>query len=197
MRQTIGFLVAVTLAAGCVTTVGGEAQPGTAADGSSPSAQVPTPADFRSAQATLSAESPDDCLITRPLTPLVPPSPAPHRPPAYYDAAWFGTLALWTMISREGELWTDLPHGPDGFSQKTFWWSADWDPQTEPEPAITVSGRKLDGSDQFATSGRGTNAAADFGVAMLVGVEVPSRGCWEVTGTYRSASLTYTVWVEG
>ena len=142
------------------------------------------------------ALSPGNCVVTRPNPPLVPPSPYLASPPATYGSAWFGSAALWTMLDDEGEVWTKLPKGPDGFGQKTFWWSADWRPGDEPEPAITVTGTRLDGRGMFS-SGGGTNAGADFGVAMLVGVEIPTAGCWQITGTYRAASLSYVVRVEG
>ncbi len=31
---------------------------------------------------------------------------------------------------------------------------------------------------------------------MLVGVEFPFAGCWQVTGNYRDASLTYVLWLK-
>ena len=43
----------------------------------------------------------------------------------------------------------------------------------------------------------GTNASADFGTAMLVGVTLPSPGCWRLTATYLDASLSIVVLVEG
>ena len=101
------------------------------------------------------------------------------------------------MLNRHGEVWARLPQDHDGFGQKTFWWSANWDPDAEPEPAISVSGRQLDGTGRFETSGLGTNAHADFGTAMLMGVEVPAAGCWRLTGTYRGKNLSYVVWVAG
>ena len=39
----------------------------------------------------------------------------------------------------------------------------------------------------------GTHALANFAAAMLVGVELPSSGCWEVTANYKGASLTLVV----
>jgi hypothetical protein len=33
-------------------------------------------------------------------------------------------------------------------------------------------------------------------VAMLLMLELPERGCWEVTGNYKSDSLSYVVWVD-
>ena len=89
----------------------------------------------------------------------------------------------------------DLPQSAGGLTQKTFWWSADWAPTGQPEPAITVTGRRLDGPGSFSF-GPGTNASADFGTAMLVGIDVPTTGCWEITGRYQTATLSFTVSVE-
>jgi hypothetical protein len=78
-----------------------------------------------------------------------------------------------------------------------LWFSANW-PGTAVEqvPLITVSGRRLDGPGTF-TFGPGTNAtSSDFGEAMLVGIEVPTAGCWEITGRYRGAELSYVVTVR-
>jgi hypothetical protein len=139
---------------------------------------------------------PGDCAVTRPNPPFVAPSPHLASPPAHYGAAWFGSASLWTMLNHEGELWAELPKSPEGFGQKTFWWSADWRPGEEPEPAITVTGTRVDGPGTFSFAG-GTNAGADFGVAMLVGIDIPTAGCWEITGQYRDATLSYVVRVEG
>jgi hypothetical protein len=41
-----------------------------------------------------------------------------------------------------------------------------------------------------------TNASADdIGASILVGVEFPEGGCWEITGHLRAATLTFVVWV--
>ena len=94
-------------------------------------------------------------------------------------------------------MWTDLPQDANGFGQKTFWWSTLWDFNTELQPAIAVAGLRLDGAGRFTTRGLGTNAGADFGIAMLIGVDIPAAGCWRLTGTYRGQSLSYVVWVPG
>jgi hypothetical protein len=109
---------------------------------------------------------------------------------------WFGTPTLWTMLDRDGETWEHLPIGPDGLSQNTFWWSTDWVPEADPVPAITVVGTQLDGTGTF-TVGPGTNASTGSGQAMLVGVTVPTPGCWRLTGTYLDASLSIVVLVKG
>jgi len=136
------------------------------------------------------------CAVTRPGAAFVPPSPFLAEPPENYGGAWFGTPALWVLLRSDGETWRHNPyHPPAPVSQKTFWWSAAWKPDDEPQPAITVTGTQLDGDRSFVTGDPGTNASADFGTAMLVGVEVPADGCWRITGEYRGATLSYVVWV--
>jgi len=101
------------------------------------------------------------------------------------------------MLKRDGEVWRHLPHDAAGFSQKTFWWSLGYSSAKEPEPAIVVTGKRLDAVGSFNAGDPGTNATADFGTSMLVGVEVPSAGCWSITASYRSAKLTFVAWIEG
>jgi hypothetical protein len=150
------------------------------------------------AEVTAPPHVPSSCHLTKPTHPFVPPAgyPAPARPPENYDAEWYGKARLWTMLRHDGEVWIGLPRGTDGvLGQKTFWWSADFHVDQEPQPAISVTGRQLDGPGQFITPAPGTNAAADFGSAMLTGIAIPSIGCWQITATYRHASLSYVVWV--
>ena len=135
------------------------------------------------------------CPITVPTGSLVaptgPPNNWPAEPPARYGARWYGTLDLWTMLDVGGEAWDGILDT----GQKTFWWSRHYRGSPEEQtPDITVTVRSLDGAGPAETfGGPGTNAAADFGAAMLVGVEFPSTGCWELTGTYKGHSLSYVV----
>ena len=133
--------------------------------------------------------------MTRPDPAFAAPSPYPSQPFAGRKV-WYGSAALWTFLEANGEVWSGLPRGSRGLTQKTFWFSTQWLGTTrEPIPTITVSGRRLDGPGAF-TSGPGTNASSsDFGDAMLVGVEVPTAGCWQVTGHYGDAALSYIVWI--
>ncbi|MDQ1552611.1 MAG: hypothetical protein QOD50_2033, partial [Actinomycetota bacterium] len=113
-----------------------------------------------SVQPSSSPASAPDCHPTQPATTFIPPSPYPKEPAAVYHSVWLGTAALWTML-RPGDR-------ADGRNQKLFWWSANFDATREPEPAISVTGRRLDGSGSFRIGNPGTNASADFGTAMLV-----------------------------
>ncbi len=134
------------------------------------------------------------CSITRPDPAFVAPSPYPAAPPPYYESEWFGSEALWTMLDRGGEIWR-FPVGPDHLSEKLFWWSVEWrGMRADPQPAITVVGTRLDAPGTF-TSGPATNASADFGEAMLVGVDIPSPGCWQITARHGDAVLSFVVLV--
>ncbi len=63
-------------------------------------------------------------------------------------------------------------------------------------PAITVTGTRLDAPGAFTAGNPGTNAYFDGAWSMLVGVDVPSAGCWQITGSYRGAELRYVVLVK-
>ncbi len=139
------------------------------------------------------------CPVTEPgEVPFSPTSEAPEGPPELYDAVWFGTPELWTMVDHDGQVWPDLPVGDDGsLTQKTFWWAEGYVFDEEPEPAITVTAEHLDGSaPTVQAGGPGTNGThPDLGSFMLVGLEIPEEGCWRVTAEYREATLSYVVWV--
>jgi hypothetical protein len=133
------------------------------------------------------------CDVTVPDPRFSPPDPDLRTPPAYYGTAWYGTADLWTMLDLNGEVWGPWVRVDQGLPQKTFWWSVDWVPQDELQPAITVIGQRLDASGSFRFGDPGTNATADFGTAMLVGIDIPTYGCWRITARYRAGSLSYVV----
>ena len=135
-----------------------------------------------------------NCPLTRPDPVFVPPSPYLDKPPALYRSSWFGSPALWTMVAPGGDVWHGLSRDKVGYNAKTFWWSRDYVIAHELQPAITVTGRQLGGLASLMGD-RATNAEADFGTAMLVGVVFPAPGCWELTARYRSAELSIVVWV--
>jgi len=186
-----GVLVAGTLSAGVLIGLFRSNAPTAPAGQAGPSALAST---LPTLQPTPLATPvvPSSCAVTRPDPPFAAPSPYPSQPPG---RVWYGTQALWTMLMPNGEVWSGYPIGPGGITQKTFWFSTNW-PGTavEPVPAITVTGTRLDGSGSF-TFGPGTNASAEFGEAMLVGIEVPTPGCWQITGHYAGTQLSYVVWI--
>jgi hypothetical protein len=66
----------------------------------------------------------------------------------------------------------------------------------DPEPALLVTAARLDGDAPLVTASKATTASAgDIGSAMLVGVELPTLGCWKINGKYGEEELSFVVWV--
>ena len=61
-----------------------------------------------------------------------------------------------------------------------------------------MTARQLDGdAPDFRNEGATNGFHESFNWAMLTGVDLPAPGCWEITGEFRSHSLTLVVWVPG
>ena len=135
------------------------------------------------------------CQVTLPAAPpFIPPSPYPSEPPGAYF--WYGDESLWTALPPHG-IWSDLPHNPTGYTQKLLWWRVGYVWTEEPKPALQVTGRRLDDPTVTLLALPATNAfAPDIQSAMLVGVDFPTLGCWEITGRYADAQLSYIVQIE-
>lgn len=132
---------------------------------------------------------PDSCPVTLvPETPFVPRPPQPETAP--FHGTWYGSERLWTVLTRGGAL---------GRNNKSWWWSENWDSRHDMRPALTVTARRIRGTgkdEDFVRASRATNAhAADIGHAMLAGLAFPTGGCWEVTGEYEGATLSFVAWV--
>jgi hypothetical protein len=133
----------------------------------------------------------DACVVTKPAS-FVPPN---HKLDLHAGDFWYGSAKLWTRLNETGA-WSALPFDGAGYSQKVFWWREGYDWQKEPQPNLVVTGKRLDAPAPPMVGTRATNAfASDIGSAMLVGVSIPTAGCWEVTGQYGDAKLSFVVWV--
>lgn len=167
---------------------------------SSPTAAAPLPSATQVPLAAASAEPvprepPASCPVTQPPTqPFVPPQPWPAQAP-YAGELWYGTRELWTMVRHDGTWW-GLPKNLAGYTQKVFWWRDGYVWTDEPQLALTATGRRLDASAPPLVVSRATNAFhEDFQSAMLIGVDFPTLGCWEITGRHAGAELSFVVWV--
>jgi hypothetical protein len=138
--------------------------------------------------------------------PVTVPAANAFTPPSQYELGeksfWWGTEKLWTAILKSGEVWYWAPHEPgreqevQPLTAKTFWASVDFNWKTEYPPGLKVTGRRLDGDAPPLLTMTATNAFPGPAAAMLVGVYVPTPGCWEITGEYKGQKLSYVVWVE-
>jgi hypothetical protein len=110
----------------------------------------------------------------------------------YENRFWYGTPALWTNLPSVG-IWEKLPKGDSGYVQKAVFWREGWAALDEPNPGLTVSGRRLDASAPTFSFSDTTHGWDDTGDFMLVGISIPTEGCWKITAEYKDATLTYVV----
>jgi hypothetical protein len=135
-----------------------------------------------------------DCPVTTlPDPPFV--APAPHQPIPAAPDFWYGTEDFWTIL-RTG-VWRALPHTERGYSQKAFFWSKEFNWRKEMRPDLRVTGKRLDGQAPAFAGENATHAIfGDGTAAMLTGINIPTTGCWEITGSYRDHELKFVVKVE-
>lgn len=193
----LSILILASLLAGCAPSANAQSEEVKAVDRSNApadSTENSNPADSAKSE-TLSNDAPADCPITLPQDPPFT-APAPYSPNAPFAGEfWYGSNSLWTAVPQNG-VWAGLPHNPEGYTQKVFWWREGYSWTEEPEPALTVTGERLDAAAPPLNVSKATNAyAGDIGSAMLVGVDFPTLGCWKITGQYGKSELSFVVWV--
>ena len=155
------------------------------------------PAGGLQSSAQTAEEPPDSCPVTKPpQPPFLPPPPYPSD-----GLIWIGSPKLWTNVPRSGT-WRGLPHyTPEDsrFRQKLFWWSQGYDWRTENPPQLTITAKRLNGppppvpAESTASAGWTNDRDHAF---MVVGIFIPTLGCWEITGHYRGAEVSYLVLVS-
>jgi hypothetical protein len=133
------------------------------------------------------SESFIDCLTTTPAGQIFgKPFPSSDR--------WYGSESLAVMLPQDG-IWRGM--GPEHhYRDKLFWWSYGFKPGGESN--FKVSARNLSDSSLAAEISAPTNAHAPSlgGWTMLVAVEFPTAGCWEITGDYLGQRLSFVVEVR-
>jgi hypothetical protein len=148
---------------------------------------------------TKGATAPDRDSANCPVT--QPPEQSFTPPPPYSPSApgtgnfWYGTNLLWTVVPSDGT-WSGLPLNPDGYTQKVLWWREGYSWTEDPTPELAVTGKRLDAPAPPLNVSRPTNAFAEsIQSAMMVGVDFPTLGCWEITGSVVDQALSFVVWV--
>jgi Sel1 repeat len=141
---------------------------------------------------------PDSCPATKPYQTslFIPPAPYPTKTDS--GTFWFGSDRLWTMLPVDA-LWSvpplDATRRHPSINQKLGWWRQGYNAHAEPWPKLIVTGKRLDSSEPPLVVDRATDASFGQGSVMLVGLGFPTSGCWQITGHYEEAELTFVVWV--
>jgi|SRR5271165_2730058 len=111
---------------------------------------------------------------------------------------WYGTEKLWTVLPRDGVWMGSGPRGPHDFAyDNKLPWGRTNPPFRRTDDPLTVTGKRLDGlapvfTETFESSGFGRDYS---GEGIMGGIEIPAFGCWQITGRYKDADVTFTVWV--
>lgn len=143
-----------------------------------------------------SDDVPDACSVTTrsQATSFIPPKP--YQQEASTGTFWFGSDKLWTFLPIDGT-WRGLGHyAPNDptFRQKVFFWRQGYDWRADPNPKLRITGRRLDGEADPLFADRADNVSTDP-AGMVVGINLPAVGCWEITARYGNDALTFVVWV--
>jgi hypothetical protein len=177
--------------------------------GCAPSAKVKTLEDYRmptlvpaASELTATADAeiaaltpPEDCPVTIAESTAFK-APEPYSPDAPWQGLfWFGSEGLWTALQTNG-VWSGLPDNPEGYTQKIAWWSKGYVWNEETQPSLMVTGKRLDAEAPPLKASTANGAYADdMGSAMMMSVDFPALGCWEITGQYKESELTFVVWI--
>jgi len=144
---------------------------------------------------TATADVPETCPVTKAADhPFIPPWPYPKVP--YPGGSWFGTDRLWISPPEDGT-WRGLGHytpTDPTFRQKMQWWRQGYDYHTEPKPNLKVTGKRLDAPAPPLMAE--ANNVVGPPPSMMVGMNFPTLGCWEITGHYEDDELTFVVWLS-
>ena len=100
---------------------------------------------------------------------------------------WHGTNDLAALIPIDGH-WNGM--GPErNYFDKFWWWRQGYSAIKESKPNLIISGARLDGPAPSVLVTDTTSGFDENWNAMLVGMEFPTSGCWEVIGTYHGHQL--------
>jgi hypothetical protein len=138
---------------------------------------------------------PANCPVTRatPETRFTPPHPT-RAFDANSATFWYGSDALYTQLYSDGR-WHGIK-SPTGTRNKSFWYRKDAQWLLEDPYELKVTYRQLDVAEPMFTAPGVTNAIVGKEVTMLLMLELPTRGCWEVTASYKNAHVSFVTWVD-
>ena len=137
---------------------------------------------------------PKNCPVTRSPPETRFTVPPPHTAYAAGDRTfWYGSDALYVALASSGR-WTGITSAT-GTRNKSFWYRKNQEWREEFPYQFKATAKRLDSAAPMLSFPNVNNALMGEVVAMLFMLELP-RGCWEVTGSYKSDSLSWVTWVD-
>ena len=126
-----------------------------------------------------------ECPISLPEPFSMPESG--HETPKHFS--WVGSTKLAARVPGNGH-WTAM--GAEyNYRDKWWWWREGYKARNENNPELTISARKLNSSAPPVEVKHATNAFGNDWDRILIMMEFPSAGCWEVIGTYHDQQLRF------
>lgn len=131
--------------------------------------------------------TPHNCSVTIPNGD-VPPTERGRPHPAF---SYHGNGQVWTVLPPTGIIRITDPDSvrSDGMVGEKFMW---WRSSDLVGIQLRIAGRRLDG---YAPSVDSNVPGGYFGEFQASSIYFPTQGCWEITGSFAQASLTFTVLV--
>lgn len=132
----------------------------------------------------------DTCPVTREPVPAFAP-PVGLASPGGGDF-FYGTSKLWVRVHPHGRALNNV------IRWKIPWWSEGYDWKADPHPALTITGKRLDGPAPALIVDDDVNGSYrdDMGSFIMSAVNFPTKGCWEITGRLNGTELNFVVSLE-
>jgi hypothetical protein len=136
-----------------------------------------------------------ECLTT------LPPYPAFVPPAPFFTTStdvWYGTDSLWTQLWVNSTWHLENNVGKGKFYRaKLGFGRKEYDRLTVPLPKLIVAAKKLD-SEAPLVFGKHASvwSVGNNTLAMTALIDIPTIGCWEITGQYRGQAVSFVVSVE-
>ena len=146
----------------------------------------------RTAEKSIPHVAPANCPVTKPYQSrgFVPPPGYPGPSTGHF---YLGTDRLWTMFPIKGVLKGTTASGATHL--ELVWFRQGYNQWVEPTPRLKVHGKRLDGTARGVAVSQPKFIGSTPRNAMLVGLDIPDSGCWQITGRFEDEELAFVVWV--
>jgi hypothetical protein len=149
--------------------------------------------------------APANCPVAKPLSPpFIPPPPWSDQDGDSVDGRefWYGSYDLWTALPRSGTwkgLHLNYARTTPVYSLGVLWGRKGYDRHREPRPNLRIKGRRLGAQAGPLVPGQTGACCKVFDgpeppPLMDTAFDLPTLGCWEITGRYKGQSLRFVVW---